>query len=83
MTQVSVQSVDLALTEDRDGRLVFMDGALVAVLVRLSDLHDGLSGSWFLEAAFGLMNVTEHPVFPTLDAAQAWVVQRANVPIYP
>jgi len=35
-------------SDDEDGRLVFRDDALVALLVRLSDNHEGTlaSGSW-------------------------------------
>ena len=34
---------------DSESQLVFSDGYLVAVLVRLSDLHQEAAGKWFLE----------------------------------
>ncbi len=77
MTRVSLQPVRVALGEDHEGRLVFVDEVLVAVLVRLSELHGEAEGSWFLEAAFGLADGEhDHPVFPDLPAAQAWVLGR-------
>lgn len=61
---------------DEEGRLVLVDGRLVAVLVRLADkaAHGVMVGAWFLEAGFGpCASVAAPPVFDTLDAAQAWV----------
>lgn len=52
--QISLQPVRLdAPDSDDDGVLVFRGDRLVAVASRLSDLHVGLSGRWFVEAAFG------------------------------
>ena len=63
---------------DSESQLVFSDGYLVAVLVRLSDLHQEAAGKWFLEARFGLISGPEEPPFANLDAAQAWIVQRLH-----
>jgi hypothetical protein len=41
---------------DTDGQLVFRDGFLVAVLVRLSEEHEEDAGKWFLEAGLGRVN---------------------------
>ncbi len=61
-------------SSDEEGRLVLVEGRLVAVLVRLTDrAHDVLVGTWFLEAGFGPCAATSPPVFQTLDAAQDWV----------
>ncbi|MCJ2098621.1 hypothetical protein [Methylobacterium sp. E-046] len=60
-------------SEDGDGQLVFADGFLVAVLVRLSDQHGADVGLWFLEAGFGLTSVARAPLFLDLDAAQDWI----------
>ena len=48
----------LTASQDREGRLVLIDGKLVAVLVRLSDgAHDPLlRGAWYLECGFGLLS---------------------------
>lgn len=64
-------------TDDEEGCLVFADGRLVAVLVRLSDQHDGLAGQWYHEHGFGpALDEPAHPVFPTLEAAQDWIDER-------
>ena len=69
--QVSTDSAD------REGRLVFTDGQLLAVLVRLSDQHTGSAGLWLLEDGFGLAAAKEAPLFPDLDAAVRWLAQRS------
>lgn len=56
-----------------EGCLVFADGCLAAVLVRLSDSFGASSGQWFLEYGFGLLGDSTHPCFPDLDAAQNWI----------
>ncbi|MCJ2049383.1 hypothetical protein [Methylobacterium sp. J-070] len=61
---------------DVDGQLVFADGLLVAVLVRLSDDHNDLAGMWFLEAGFGRVVTTELALFADIDKAQSWIEQR-------
>jgi len=64
-------------SNDRDGRLVLVNGELVAVLVQLdSAAHGDQRGCWFLEAGFGPCNSPSHPVFRDLEDAQAWVVKR-------
>jgi hypothetical protein len=62
---------------DEEGRLVLVNGKLVAVLVRLSDEHPQpeLHGAWFIEAIFGLIS-GKGSVFPTYEEAEAWVCQR-------
>jgi hypothetical protein len=63
---------------DEEGRLVFVDDKLVAVLVRLSDEHEDieLAGHWFFEAGFGYLDGPAHPSFRDLNAAQSWIQQR-------
>ena len=61
---------------DTEGQLVFADGFLVAVLVRLSDDHDDLAGMWFMEAGFGRVVTTALPLFADIDKAQSWIEQR-------
>ena len=65
-------------SNDQEGCLVFADGRLVAVLVRLSDQHDDLAGQWYYEHGFGPFDGPGHPVFGSLDAAQDWIGQRLN-----
>ncbi len=61
---------------DEDGRLVFAAEHLVAVLVRLSDQHDGITGQWFLEHGFGRLGGPMQPIFLDLAAAETWIEDR-------
>jgi hypothetical protein len=63
-------------SDDEDGRLVFADGLLVAVLVRLSDQHGDMTGQWYYEHGFGRFDGPGHPTFATLEAAQDWITRR-------
>jgi len=61
-------------SRDDDGRLVLVDGRLVAVLVRLADrAHAEHTGAWFLEAGFGPCACAQWPVFDSLEVARDWV----------
>ncbi len=72
-----LQAVRVATGSDEDGLLVFdPDQRLVAVLVRLSQLHAEVAGQWFLEAGFGRLGGVDHPTFADLDAAQDWIGKR-------
>jgi hypothetical protein len=62
--------------DDADGLLVFSDAGLVAVLVRLSELHEQAAGQWFLEAGFGELDRHRHAIFPDLRSAQNWIAER-------
>ena len=71
---IRLQPVQVATgTSDTESRLVFSDGVLVAVLVRLSDIHGDRAGMWFLEAGFGPVRHPDPPTFADLDKAQIWV----------
>jgi hypothetical protein len=67
-------------SEDQEGVLAFANGQLVAVLVRLSELHADLAGSWFLEAGFGTRET--HLTFRDLDAAEEWLSSGEFDPTY-
>lgn len=56
-----------------DGCLVFADGCLVAVLVRLAQDYDALAGRWFVEVGFGPCAFVQAPIFASLDEAKCWV----------
>ncbi len=72
-----LQPVQIATgREDTESQLVFADGFLVAVLVRLSDQHEGEAGRWYLEAGFGPVGNLTPPTFADLDAAQTWITDR-------
>ncbi len=62
---------------DEKGCLVLdSDQRLVAVLVELSNEHEGEVGHWFFEVGFGPMDGPDHPTFLDLDAAQEWITER-------
>ena len=75
--KLELQRVRIATGSDEDGLLVFDGDRLVAVLVRLSDLHDDAAGQWFLETGFGPLD-GEHPSFVDLDHAQNWITARLS-----
>lgn len=70
---LTIQPVLVATGEEGEGCLVFADGWLVAVLVRLSDLHEDEAGCWFLEKGFGVPDAPVGAVFQDLDSAQDWI----------
>jgi hypothetical protein len=75
LTGIMLQPIEVRTgCEDREGRLVLVEGVLAAVLVRLDDpIHDTDRGRWFLEAGLGsLFGVSPLP-FADLDEAQAWL----------
>lgn len=65
---------------DEEGRLVFHDGKLVAVLLRLSEQHGDMAGRWFLEHGFGPLDGPPstpcHPDFDDLGTAREWIGRR-------
>jgi hypothetical protein len=48
----------------------------LAVLTHLGDQYGEMSGHWYLEAKFGLLDGLDHPTYADLDAAQAGIRQR-------
>ena len=75
--RLSLQPTRVATGLDEEGLLIFdNDQRLVAVLTRLSDQHEELSGHWFLEVGFGRINSRNHPTFADIDAAQDWIAER-------
>ena len=71
---ITLQSIRVGTgTDDREGNLIFRDGELRAVVVRLEDpMHGELVGTWHLEAGFGAHDAGS-VVFDDLDAAVEWV----------
>ena len=61
---------------DEEGCLVFSDGKLLAVLVRLSAQQGDLAGRWYVEKGFGLLDAPAHPTFPDLESVQSWVSRK-------
>ena len=75
---LSTTPVRVATGHDEEGCLVFVDDRLLAVLVRLSEEHEDAAGRWFLEAAFGVLDRHEHPIFADFDAGLAWIASRVR-----
>jgi hypothetical protein len=71
-----LQPAQVATGIDEEGCLVFSNGSLVAVLVRLSGLHGNAAGHWFLEAGFGPLADPGQSIFVDLDEAQTWITRR-------
>ena len=62
---------------DSEATIVFRDGRLLAVLSRLSDIHDDLQGFWFVEAAFTRLPPRAPQAFASLSAFEPWIVREA------
>lgn|ERR1700712_622091 len=76
---LSLQPVQVATnSDDSESQLVFADGFLVAVLVRLSEQHGEDAGRWFLEAGFGPVDPVLKPHFADLGEAQAWITRQLH-----
>ena len=74
-----LQPVQVATkSDDTESQLVFADGFLVAILVRLSEQHEDDAGKWFLEAGFGPVDPISPPLFADLDEAQAWIPEQLS-----
>lgn len=77
MTGLQVQPTKIAAkSADTDGRLVFNQHGLIAVLVCLSEMHGEAAGRWFLEAGFGELEDGTHSSFRDWAAAEAWMCSR-------
>ena len=77
---ITFQSVQIRIDgHDSEGRLIFADDQLSAVIARLDGEHHGPEnrGRWHLEAGFGPCDARNSPpTFATLEEAEAWVRQR-------
>jgi hypothetical protein len=74
---LTLPPVRLGTGSDEEGLLVFDDDQrLVAVLTHLGEQYGGVSGHWYLEAKFGLLDGLDHPTYADLDAAQESIRQR-------
>ena len=68
------QPVQLATgSSDTEGRLVFSQGKLLAVLTRLSGQHGPDAGKWFLEANFKQPPTRFAPLFDDIETAAEWL----------
>jgi hypothetical protein len=65
---------------DEEGRLVFADGLLVAILVQLQDSDHERAGQWFLEVGLGSLQGVAAPTFASLPEATRWIRRRITGP---
>jgi hypothetical protein len=75
---ISFQPVSVLIDgHDSEGRLIFADAQLTAVIVRLDGKAHAPDqmGQWHLEAGFGRCDVSNAPLFATPEEAGAWVTQ--------
>lgn len=71
--RVTFQPVEVAVAGQTEGRLVFVDGKLVAVLIKLDVNQNELAGRWYAEAAFNSLERMSEHTFLDLPAAAAWI----------
>ena len=57
--QTTFAPVNVNVLGQSEGRLTFVDETLVAVLVKLHDIHGELKGPWYAEAAFNSLERME------------------------
>jgi hypothetical protein len=63
-------------SDDRDGRLVFIDGELTAVIVLLAEeVHSQARGLWSMEADFRV-HASQPPLFNSPYEAVSWLKSR-------
>ena len=73
---LTLQPVRVGNHSDEEGMLVFNEEQrLVAVLTHLGDQYGDVSGHWYLEAKFALLDGLDHPTYADLDAAQEGIRQ--------
>jgi hypothetical protein len=74
---LTLQPVRVGNSSDEDGMLVFDDDQrLVAVLTHLGDRYGDVSGHWYLEAKFGLLDGLDQSTYADPVAAQERIEQR-------
>lgn len=75
MPSLSFQPVTLdTVHDDNRAMLVFRDDRLFAVITALSDLHQDMAGSWYVETTFHSRTRVPHEPFDSLDGVEAWAV---------
>jgi hypothetical protein len=80
---VSLELRNVIVADDggQEGRLVFQNGQLIAVLTKLSPAHDDLAGRWYVEAAFGELTnflLPQH-AFDDLPAVCSWLEESCGI----
>jgi hypothetical protein len=71
---LTLQPIRVATGFEEEGMMVLdKEERLLAVLVRLSDDNEVAPAQWYLEAGFGRIDGTNHPIFSNLDMAKDWI----------
>jgi hypothetical protein len=70
------QPVEVAVAGQTEARLVFVDGKLAAVLIRLDAAQNELAGRWYAEAAFNSLERMSEHTFRDLPEVVAWIEAR-------
>jgi hypothetical protein len=74
---LTLQPVRVGTGSDEEGMLVFDDDQrLVAELTHLGDQYGEVSGHWYMEAKFGLLDGLDYPTYADVDAAKDSIKQR-------
>ena len=71
--EISFQPVQVHASPDAEGLLAFVDGQLIAVLVRLSEQHGENAGQLFVEHGFGHCDTPVHPIFRDQGEVEQWI----------
>ena len=71
--RLQFQQVRTPVETTGEGMLVFLNGWLIAVLVRLSEDHGATAGHWFPESLYGSLGEAGQPVFCDLEEAEHWL----------
>jgi hypothetical protein len=71
--RIAFEPVNTWVHGTQEARLVFIDGKLGVVVVRLGDGYGDLAQSWHAEAAFNGFERISETTFPDLDAVEKWI----------
>ena len=73
---VTFKAVDVATSGQTEGRLVFYEGKLIAVITKLDNSHEEFEGKWFAEAFFNGLEHMQHETFASLQDVARWIDDR-------
>jgi hypothetical protein len=73
---VTFKEVDVATSGQTEGRLVFYEGKLIAIITKLDESHDEFQGKWFADAFFNGLEHMQHETFESLEDVARWIAER-------
>ncbi len=74
--RLSFEPVNLAGSGNAEARLVFFDRKLVAVVAKLDDTNEELSGHWYAEAIFNGLEPMREKTFATFEHVSSYMLAR-------